>query len=217
MAPRMIPGTPPGILSILPSREVAPPPAGLRLIAIGASAGGVEALGIVLRALPASCRAAVVVVLHLAPGRSSQLPQLYAGRCQLPLREAQDKETLQGGTVYFAPPDYHLQVEPDGCFSLSQEEPVYFSRPSIDVLLETAAHAYRRNMLAIILTGASADGAAGLARVRQLGGSAWVQDPQHASCGIMPAAALQLAGADRVLDLAQMAASLALLGEAGGK
>ena len=207
----------PDALCTLPAGEVTPPPAGLRLVAIGASAGGVEALGTLLRALPAGCRAVVVVVLHLAPGRSSQLPQLYAERCQLPLREAQDKEPLQGGTVYFAPPDYHLQVEPDGCFSLSQEAPVYFSRPSIDVLLETAALAYRRAMLAIILTGASADGAAGLARVRQLGGSAWVQDPQGASCGIMPAAALRRAGADRVLDLAQMAASLALLDNGGHK
>ena len=118
---------------MLPTCDVAPPPAGLRLIAIGASAGGVEALGIVLRALPATCGAAVVVVLHLAPGRSSKLPQLYAARCALPLREAQDKEPLQAGVVYFAPPDYHLQIEPDGCFSLSQEAPVYFSRPSIDV------------------------------------------------------------------------------------
>ena len=202
---------------MLPTCDVAPPPAGLRLIAIGASAGGVEALGIVLRALPATCGAAVVVVLHLAPGRSSKLPQLYAARCALPLREAQDKEPLQAGVVYFAPPDYHLQIEPDGCFSLSQEAPVYFSRPSIDVLLETAAYAYRRAMLAIILTGASADGAAGLARVRQLGGAAWVQEPTRASCGIMPAAALKLAGADRVLDLPQMAASLALLGDAGDK
>ena len=196
---------------MLPTSDVAPPPAGLRLIAIGASAGGVEALGIVLRALPATCRASVVVVLHLAPGRSSQLPQLYAERCQLPLREAQDKEPLQGGTVYFAPPDYHLQVEPDGCFSLSQEAPVYFSRPSIDVLLETAASTYRREMLAIILTGASADGAEGLAKVRQLGGGAWVQDPATASSATMPAAALRRAGADRVLDVRQLAASLALL------
>ncbi|MCL6484195.1 MAG: chemotaxis protein CheB, partial [Janthinobacterium lividum] len=138
-------------------------------------------------------------------------------RCALPLRVAQDKEALQGCTVYFAPPDYHLQIEPDGCFSLSQEAPVHFSRPSIDVLLETAAYAYRRSMLAIILTGASADGAAGLARVRQLGGSAWVQDPQRGVCGFMPAAALKRAGADRVLDLPQMAASLALLGDAEHK
>ena len=88
---------------------------------------------------------------------------------------------MQPGVVYFAPPDYHLQIEPERSFSLSLEAPVYFSRPSIDVLLETAACAYRREMLAIILTGASADGAEGLAKVRQLGGGAWVQDPATAS------------------------------------
>lgn len=194
-----------------PSTEIAVPPEGLRLIAIGASAGGVEALGLLLCALPASCRASVVVVLHLAPGRSSRLPQLYGARCLLPIREAQDKEALQPGVVYFAPPDYHLQIEPERSFSLSLEAPVYFSRPSIDVLLETAAITYRREMLAIILTGASADGAEGLAKVRQLGGGAWVQDPATASSATMPAAALRRAGADRVLDVRQMAASLALL------
>jgi len=151
------------------------------------------------------------VVLHLAPGRSSRLPLLYAARCLLPIREAQDKEPLQPGVVYFAAPDYHLQIEPERSFSLSLEAPVYFSRPSIDVLLETAACAYRREMLAIILTGASADGAQGLAKVRQLGGGAWVQDPATASSPAMPAAALRLAGADRLLDIGQLAASLALL------
>lgn len=195
----------------IPSSTIAAPPPGLRLIAIGASAGGVEALGLLLRALPASCRAAVVVVLHLAPGRSSRLPQLYAEHCLLPLREAQDKEEVLGGTVYFAGPDYHLQIEPECTFSLSLDDPVNFSRPSIDVLLESAAYAYHRDMLAIILTGASADGAAGLARVRSLGGSAWVQDPADALASSMPAAALKRAGADRVLDLRQIAASLALL------
>ncbi|OBV36628.1 chemotaxis protein CheB [Janthinobacterium psychrotolerans] len=194
-----------------PSTEIAAPPEGLRLIAIGASAGGVEALGLLLCALPATCRASVVVVLHLAPGRSSRLPLLYAARCLLPIREAQDKEPLQPGVVYFAAPDYHLQIEPQRSFSLSLEAPVYFSRPSIDVLLETAASTYRREMLAIILTGASADGARGLAKVRQLGGAAWVQDPATASSAAMPAAALRLAGADRVLDIWQLAASLALL------
>jgi len=198
--------------STLPSSTVSAPPAGLRLIAIGASAGGVEALGVLLRALPASCQAAVVVVLHLAPGRSSRLPQLYAERCLLPLREAQDKEAVLGGIVYFAGPDYHLQIEPERYFSLSLDEAVNFSRPSIDVLLESAAYAYRGDMLAIILTGASSDGAAGLVRVRSLGGSAWVQDPADAVASSMPAAALQRAGADRVLDLRQIAASLALLG-----
>jgi len=184
-------------------------PVGLRLIAIGASAGGVEALGVLLRALPAGCPAAVVVVLHLAPGRSSRLPHIYADQCLLPLSEAQDKEPLLPGHVYFAPPDYHLQIEPDFSFSLSLEAPVVFSRPSIDVLLETAALACRNSMLAIILTGASADGARGLARVRHLGGSAWIQDPATAVSATMPAAALKHAGADCVLELAELAISLA--------
>ena len=196
---------------IASSTDTAAPRQGLRLIAIGASAGGVEALGLLLCALPATCRASVVVVLHLAPGRSSRLPQLYAQRCLLPIREAQDKEPLQPGVVYFAAPDYHLQIEPDRSFSLSLEAPVYFSRPSIDVLLETAASAYRREMLAIILTGASADGAEGLAQVRKLGGAAWVQEPRGAISPTMPEAALRRAGADRVLALPQLAASLALM------
>lgn len=196
-----------------PSTEIAAPPSGVRLIAIGASAGGVEALGLLLCALPASCRASVVIVLHLAPGRSSRLPLLYAERCRLPIREAQDKEPLAPGVVYFAAPDYHLQIEPDRSFSLSLEAPVYFSRPSIDVLLETAASAYRREMLAIILTGASADGAEGLAQVRKLGGAAWVQEPRGAVSPTMPEAALRRAGADRVLALPQLAASLALMAD----
>jgi len=186
-------------------------PKALRLIAIGASAGGVEALRVLLRALPAHCPAAIVVVLHLAPGRSSRLPQLYADQCLLPLSEAQDKEPLLPGHVYFAPPDYHLQIEPDFSFSLSLEAPVYFSRPAIDVLLETAALACRDAMLAIILTGASADGARGLARVRQLGGTAWIQDPATAASATMPAAALRHAGADRMLDLAALGTALAAL------
>ena len=139
---------------MLPSCDVAPPPAGLRLIAIGASAGGVEALGIVLRALPATCRAAVVVVLHLAPGRSSQLPQLYAERCQLRLREAQDKEPLQPGVVYFAPPDYHLLLDRGPQLALSVDDLVHFSRPSIDVLFESAAeNAFAQDLVARGLSG----------------------------------------------------------------
>ncbi|CDG84269.1 chemotaxis protein CheB [Janthinobacterium agaricidamnosum] len=181
----------------------------IRLVAIGASAGGVEALGILLRAIPANCPAAFVVVLHMAPDRSSRLPQLYAQRCQLRLKEAEDKEAVLAGTVYFAVADYHLQIEPERTFSLSLDAAVNYSRPAIDVLFESAAYTYGKEMLGIILTGASADGAAGLATVRQCGGHAWVQDPAQALAGIMPAAALKLAGADRVWDVHQMAAALA--------
>ena len=181
----------------------------VQLVAIGASAGGVEALGLLLRALPADCRIAVAVVLHLAPDRASRLAQLYARHCALPVKEVEDKEPVLAGTVYLAAPDYHLQVEPDRTFSLSQDDAVHFSRPAIDVMLETAAYAYRAQMLGIVLTGASADGAAGLLRVRREGGLAWVQDPARAQAATMPAAALALAGADQVWSLDQIAAGLA--------
>ncbi|MES2740150.1 MAG: chemotaxis protein CheB [Pseudomonadota bacterium] len=184
----------------------------IRLIVIGASAGGVEALGLLLRALPAHCPAAVAVVLHLPTGRSSMLPQLYADRCALPIKEVEDKEPARAGTVYFASPDYHLQLEPDHTFSLSQDAPVHFSRPSIDVAFESAAYAYGAALLAIVLSGASADGAAGLALVRRRGGLAWVQDPASAQVPVMPAAAIARAGADRIGTLAEIGAALAALG-----
>ncbi|MET3131697.1 two-component system chemotaxis response regulator CheB [Oxalobacteraceae bacterium GrIS 1.11] len=184
----------------------------VRLVAIGASAGGVEALGQLLRALPADCPVALAVVLHIHPDGRSRLPALFGGRCLLPVKEVEDKETVRAGTVYFAAADYHMQLEMDGTFSLSQDEPVHYSRPAIDVMLETAALAYRDEMLAIVLTGANADGAAGLAQVRKLGGLAWVQDPAQAAVPAMPAAALKLAGADQVLSLEQIAQGLAGLG-----
>jgi two-component system, chemotaxis family, protein-glutamate methylesterase/glutaminase len=185
--------------------------AAVRLVVIGTSAGGVEALGILLAALPARCRAAVAVVLHIPPDRASLLPKLYAERCALAIKEVEDKETIAEGTVYFAAPDYHMQIEPERTFSLSLEEPVNFSRPAIDLTFESAAYAYRSQLLAIILTGASADGAAGLRTARHEGALAWVQDPALASSAMMPAAAIRIAGADHILSIAQIAAGLACL------
>lgn len=179
------------------------------MVVVGASAGGVEALGLLLAALPAGFRPALLVVLHLPPDRSSLLPRLYAERCALPIKEVEDKEPVRCGTVYFAAPDYHVQVEPERHFSLSMDAPVNFSRPAIDVALETAAQAYGPALLAVILTGASADGAAGMLAVRQRGGLGWVQDPARASSSLMPASAIARAGADRILDLEQIAAGLA--------
>jgi len=186
-------------------------PRDIRLVAIGASAGGVAALGLVLQALPAHFAAPVAIVLHLPPDQPSRLAQLYAGRCALPLKEMEDKEFMRPGTVYFAAPDYHMLVEPDGSLSLSCEEPVNYSRPSIDLMLETAAQAYGPELLAIVLTGASSDGARGLAAVRRAGGLAWVQDPQEAQATAMPLAAIETAGADRIMPLAAMADALAAL------
>jgi two-component system chemotaxis response regulator CheB len=185
--------------------------AAVRLVTIGTSAGGVEALGVLLAALPARCRAAVAVVLHMPPDRASLLPRLYADRCALPIKEVADKEPITDGVVYFAAPDYHMQIEPQHAFSLSLEGPVNFSRPAIDLAFESAAYAYRSRLLAIVLTGASADGAAGLRTAREQGALAWVQDPAQASSAIMPAAAIRVAGADQILSIAQIAAGLACL------
>ena len=183
----------------------------IEAIVIGASAGGVDALAILFEALPEGFKPSILVVVHIPPDRPSLLADLYRARTRLPVREALDKEPIEPGTIYFAPPDYHLQVEPDRHLSLSGDPPVAFSRPSIDVLFESAAHAYRDRLLGIVLTGANSDGAQGLAGIRAAGGHAWVQQPQDAAADAMPAAALASAGADLVLPIRDMAERLAQL------
>lgn len=178
-------------------------------VVIGASAGGVHALQALLGALDADFAPAVLVVLHLPPGRESLMAELLGAACALPVAEALDKQPVRGGTVTLAPPDYHLLVEPERCLALSVDDPVLFSRPAIDPLFESAAAAYGPRLLALLLTGASTDGSAGLAAVRRRGGQAWVQDPASASAATMPAAALAHAGADAVLTIDQMCRRLA--------
>jgi two-component system chemotaxis response regulator CheB len=178
-------------------------------VVIGASAGGVQALQALLGALPADFAPALLVVLHLPAGRESRMAELLDAGCALPVAEALDKQPVRGGSVTLAPPDYHLLVEPDRSLSLSVDEPVLFSRPAIDPLFDSAAAVYGARLLALLLTGASADGSAGLAAVRRRGGQAWVQEPASASAPTMPAAALAHAGADAVLTLDQMCRRLA--------
>lgn len=185
-------------------------------VVIGASAGGVEAIGVLLEALPERLAAPVIVVLHIPAQRVSMLAQVFSRHCVLPVKEAEDKETVAPGTVYIAPPDYHLLVEPDKSFVLSADEAVNFSRPSIDLLFESAAYAYRDRLLGIILTGGSGDGAAGLQTIRVCGGAAWVQDPAQAQSSMMPAMAIRQAGADRILALKDMAILLSRIGTSTG-
>ena len=184
-------------------------------IAIGTSAGGVEALSRLLPALPKGLGAAVFVVLHLPRHRPSLLAEIFAPRCALPVREALDKEPVQPGTVYLAPPDYHLLVDAGPQIALSTDEPVHYSRPSVDVLFESAADVYGARLLGIILTGGHEDGAAGLAAVRRAGGMTLVQPPEEALAPQMPAAALARGPADRVATLEEMARFLGAL-DAGG-
>ena len=182
----------------------APATGDIDAVAIGASAGGVEVLSVLLSSLPASCRASFFIVMHIPRERPSLLAQVFNARCALPVREAEDKEPVQPGTVYFAPPDYHLLLDRGPILALSSDEPVHFSRPSIDVLFDSAADIYGERLLGLILTGANQDGAEGLAAVGRAGGRTVVQEPGGAAVPFLPEAALQVGPVDFVLSLAQL-------------
>lgn len=172
-----------------------------RAVVIGASAGAIQALSLILPALPASFPLPILIVVHVPADRSNFLAPLFGAKCSLSVREADDKEPACGGTVYFAPAGYHLLVEEDGTLSLSSDEPVQHSRPSIDVLFESAAEAYGAGLIGIILTGANADGAAGLRAVGAAGGRAIVEDPAEAFADAMPLAALTACATARRMSL----------------
>jgi two-component system, chemotaxis family, protein-glutamate methylesterase/glutaminase len=174
-------------------------------IVIGGSAGGLEAIGKLLPALPGDCSIPVAVVLHIPPRRPSRLTEVLSMRAVLSVKEAEDKEPCAPGFVYVAPPDYHLLIERDRTFALSTDEPHNFSRPSIDVLFESAADAYGDRVAGVVLTGANADGAAGLAAIRRRGGIGIVQSPDTAMAREMPDAAIARAGADHILTLDHIA------------
>jgi two-component system chemotaxis response regulator CheB len=174
------------------------PPA---LVAIGTSLGGLNALMTVLRRVPPGFAVPIAIVQHRGPSADNGLAALLQGVTPLPIVEAEDKMALAPGTIYLAPPDYHLMVEAPGQLALSTDAPVRSARPSIDVLFETAAAAYGPNLLAVLLTGASADGADGLAAVKARGGRAIVQDPATAESAVMPAAGIAAATVDYVLPL----------------
>jgi two-component system, chemotaxis family, protein-glutamate methylesterase/glutaminase len=177
----------------------------IRAVAIGASAGGVQALCELLPALSRESQAAVFVVLHLPRDRPSLLVDVFSQKCALAVREAEDKEPVIPGTVYFAPPNYHLLVDAGPQLALSADDLVNHSRPSIDVLFDSAAQVYREHLLGIILSGANEDGAEGLAAVHDAGGLTVVQEPQTAQSSAMILSALERRPADLVLDLAGIA------------
>lgn len=185
---------------------------------IGASAGGVEALALLLPALSAQCRATILIVVHLPRQRSRLLTDLYRTRCALPVVQAEDKQPAEPGTIYFAPPDYHLLVDraEDGSPSvaLSVDEPVLFSRPSIDVLFESAAECWGARLMGVILTGANDDGVRGLVAVARAGGLTVVQEPSEALAGTLPAGAVRTGMAQQVLPLSGIRDLFAQLGGA---
>ena len=183
-------------------------PSPAEAIVIGASAGALEALSAILPTLPRDFAVPILVVVHVPPDRHSLLAELLRAKCLVAVKEAEDKEPIVGGTVYVAPPDYHLLVEVERTLALSCDEPVLFSRPSIDVLFESAADAYGPALLAIVLTGANQDGARGLQAVVACGGAALVQNPAGAFAPAMPEAAIHSVPGALVMSLDEIAATL---------
>lgn len=178
------------------------------MVVLGASAGGIDALMVLLHDLPTGWRLPMTVVLHLPENHDSHLAEIFAQRLAIPVHEAADKMPIAVGTLYFAPPGYHLSIERERCFSLSCEAPVLFSRPSIDVLMASAADAYGPALAGFLLTGANDDGAEGLYRIHLAGGLTAVQDPKEALISIMPNAALARHAPDHVLPLRELRALL---------
>jgi two-component system, chemotaxis family, protein-glutamate methylesterase/glutaminase len=181
-------------------------------IVIGASAGGVQALSELLPALPESSKLSIFVVIHVPRDRPSFLVDVFSPKCALRVREAQDKEPVAPGTVYFAPSNYHMLVDRGPQLALSVDDPVHHSRPSVDVLFESAAEVYRERLLGVILTGANEDGAAGLAAVRDAGGTTVIQQPQTAQASLMALSALERRPPDFVLSLGEIAELLRSIG-----
>ncbi|WP_430391338.1 chemotaxis protein CheB [Dyella sp. 20L07] len=174
-------------------------------IVIGCSAGGLTALETLFAALDARLPQSIVVCCHTGSANVDLLCELLGGHATLPVIEALERAPLLGGVIHVAPSGYHLLVESTRRFSLSVDARVSFARPSIDVLFSSAADAYRDALIGVVLTGANKDGADGLSEIRQRGGLAIVQDPDEAEVPSMPQAALELAGADHRLPLADIA------------
>jgi two-component system chemotaxis response regulator CheB len=172
-----------------------------RAVVIGCSAGGLEALSVVLPSLPATFPLPLVIVQHINPRAMTRLHLLLERKCAIAVREADEKIKPQPGVAYFVPPNYHLLLELDGTFSLSVDERVNFSRPAIDVTFETAAELYGPALIGVVMTGASADGSRGLARIKALGGYTIVQDPKEAQTVVMPESAIRAAQPHAVLPL----------------
>jgi two-component system, chemotaxis family, protein-glutamate methylesterase/glutaminase len=184
----------------------------LQAVVIGGSAGSWAALDQILPALPANYPMAIIVVLHFHPHQAGTLATLKQNACLLKIQEAQEKEPIQPGVIYIAPPNYHLLIEDDHTFSLSIDPKVNFTRPSIDVLFESAAHAYGRSLVGVILSGSNHDGAHGAQVIHMNGGIVIVQTPSSAEATAMPLATLKGTETEAVLSPGEIGFYLADLG-----
>ncbi len=177
----------------------------MKAVVVGTSYGGMEAIRNLLVKLPVNFELPIIIVLHIGSNKiNSYLSQLNH-KVNRKVKEAEEKESIRFKTVYFAPPNYHLQIESDFTFSLSTDPKINFSRPSIDVLFETAAWTYKDNLIGVLLTGSNNDGANGLFTIKEYGGITMVENPDTAIANSMPLAAMDLFKPDYVLGLHEMA------------
>lgn len=170
-------------------------------IVIGVSAGGLNATSRIFEQLPAGFSVPIVMVQHRSRDDRSLLEEVLQRKCKPLIKQADEKELMKPGTVYLAPPDYHLLIESNRTFSLSSDVPVNFSRPSIDILFETAADVFDSRLLGIVLTGANNDGAAGIKKIRKHGGTTIAQDPKIAEYPEMPQAAIKTGCIQHIMQL----------------
>ena len=192
---------PPGIRSWTDGRVLAESVHRYQLIVLGCSKGGMSAMEQIFGALPAEFPVPIVAAQHRYRTSGDALPDFLRRHSKLQVVDATDKQWIHPGNVYLAPADYHLLVDRSGELSLSIDAAVAYSRPSIDVLFESAADAYHAHTIAVVLTGANADGARGAKRIKERGGFVVVQDPKTAEAPEMPAAAIAAARVDRILPL----------------
>ena len=187
------------------------PGAAFDVVAMAASAGGIGALGQVLGHLPVDFGASIVVVQHLDPRHRSLMADILRRRTGLQVVQAREGDRIMPGSVYIAPPDRHLLVNPDGTLSLSQSELVHFVRPSADLLFESVAACSKDRAIAVVLTGTGSDGSMGTLAIKKMGGTVIVQDQKSAEFSGMPAAAINSGSADFVLPLDEIAPALVTL------
>ncbi len=183
----------------------------LKAIVIGASYGGMEAIKTILTGLPSSFKIPVSIVLHIGNNDISNYITMLHHKTGFNVKEAGEKELIEAGKIYFAPPNYHLQMENDFSFSLSTDHKINFSRPSIDVLFETAAWVYKTDLLGILLTGSNSDGAEGLKTIKDYGGITIVENPETAFAKTMPVKAIKKEEPTYIIDLRQIATKVAEL------
>jgi len=180
----------------------------IKAIVIGASYGGLQAIKTIVNGLPADFKQPVIIVLHIGNNDIKTFISLLNNSSQLKVKEAGEKEKIKAKTIYFAPPNYHLQIEDDLTFSLSTAEKVNFSRPAIDVLFETAAWTFKKELVGILLTGSNSDGAEGIKTIKQFGGTTIVENPETAHAKSMPQAAIAKSDPDFILDLPDITAKI---------